>query len=400
MVSFDFSQPSILRKMFMAFLAFGLGMGLIFPIFANLFVIWKPGMLFWFVLACILAGVSIGVFNYWLLNYMLLNRLKRIGEVANAISNNDITHKCSLVSNDFIGDMATSFNTMSGNLRDMVKRIAQVSGELNSASDVMAQVTHETHEGVERQQQGTQQASRTITEMSKTMIEMSSNTQAASAAASEANIATEKGSSVVNSTVISINKLADEVEQTAVVIQRLKEDSENIGSVLDVIKDIAEQTNLLALNAAIEAARAGEHGRGFAVVADEVRVLASKTQESTKKIEGMIEKLQDVAIEAVGVMNQGREQAHTSVNQANEAGEALKSIAEAVKTINQMNTQIASFAESQRAQSEEVNNNVSQINDIAQTVSNGAARTSDSSALVGNYAQQLSSLIGQFKTDR
>ncbi|WP_024852027.1 methyl-accepting chemotaxis protein [Hydrogenovibrio kuenenii] len=399
MVSFDFRQPSILRRMFLAFLAFGLGMGLIFPVFANLFVNWKPGMLLWFVLACIAAGVSIGVFNYWLLNVMLLNRLKRIGEVANAISNNDISQKCSLVSKDFIGDMALSFNSMAGNLRDMVMRIAQVSGELNRASDEMTSVTQETQAGVVRQQDSTQHASRAIEEMSNTMVEMSNNTQAASEAANEANIATEKGSTVVNSTVLSIKKLADEVEQTAVVIQRLKEDSENIGSVLDVIKDIAEQTNLLALNAAIEAARAGEHGRGFAVVADEVRVLASKTQESTKQIEGMIEKLQDVALEAVGVMNQGREQAHTSVNQANEAGEALKSIAEAVKTINQMNSQIATFAANQRTQSEVVGGNVHEINEIANTVSDGAAKTYESSALVGSYATQLSSLIGQFKTD-
>ncbi|MBN2606383.1 MAG: methyl-accepting chemotaxis protein [Thiotrichales bacterium] len=400
MVSFDFKQPSILRRMFLVFLGFGLGMGVIFPIFAHLFVIWKPGMLWWFVVACIAAGVSIGVFNYWLLNVMLLNRLKRIGEVANAISNNDITHKCSLVSNDFIGDMAQSFNSMSGNLRDMVKRIAQVSGELNRASDEMTAVTKETQSGVVRQQEGTQQAAQVIAKMSDTVVEMSNNTQAASEAANEANIATEKGSSVVNSTVLSIKKLADEVEQTATVIQRLKEDSENIGSVLDVIKDIAEQTNLLALNAAIEAARAGEHGRGFAVVADEVRVLASKTQESTKQIEGMIEKLQDVALEAVGVMNQGREQAHNSVLQANEAGEALQSIAEAVKTIKQMNSQIATSAVSQRAQSDVVSDNVHQINDIAQTVADGAAKTSESSALVGNYATQLSSLIGQFKTDK
>ncbi|WP_238320228.1 methyl-accepting chemotaxis protein [Hydrogenovibrio marinus] len=357
-------------------------------------------MLWWFVVACIAAGVSIGIFNYWLLNVMLLNRLKRIGEVANAISNNDITHKCSLISNDFIGDMAQSFNGMSSNLRDMVKRIAQVSGELNRASDEMAAVTRETQSGVVRQQEGTQQAAQVIAKMSATVVEMSNNTQAASEAANEANIATEKGSSVVNSTVLSIKKLADEVEETATVIQRLKEDSENIGSVLDVIKDIAEQTNLLALNAAIEAARAGEHGRGFAVVADEVRVLASKTQESTKQIEGMIEKLQYVALEAVGVMNQGREQAHNSVLQANEAGEALQSIAEAVKTINQMNSQIAIFAANQRTQSDVVSDNVHQINDIAQTVADGAAKTSESSTLVGNYATQLSSLIGQFKTDK
>ena len=122
MISFDFSKPSILRNMFLAFMSFGFVMGVVFPIFANLFVEWKDGMLVWFILSCIAAGLSIGLFNFWLLNKMLLQRLQRIGEVANSISNNDISQKCSLQSHDFIGAMADSFNLMSQNLRDMIHR--------------------------------------------------------------------------------------------------------------------------------------------------------------------------------------------------------------------------------------------------------------------------------------
>ena len=397
MVSFDFSQPSILRRMFLAFLGFGLGMGLIFPLFANLFVNWKEGMLIWFILSCILAGVTIGIFNYWLLKKMLLMRLMRIGEVANAISNNDISHKCSLVSNDFIGDMAASFNMMAGNLRNMVRQIAEVSDHLNSASNSMIQVTESTQQGINQQQQGTEKVASAISSMSNTVTNMSDSTQAASSAAEEAESATRVGEGVVLDTVDSIRALADEVEQTASVIQRLKEDSENIGSVLDVIKDIAEQTNLLALNATIEAARAGEHGRGFAVVGDEVRILASKTQESTTKIEGMIEQLQDVSLQAVGVMNRGREQAHKSVQQANEAGEALRAIASSVATIYQMNSNIATAAEDQRQQSTVMNDSVKQINEVAKTVSEGANQTHLSGAEVANFAEQLNGLIKQFK---
>ncbi|KUJ73945.1 chemotaxis protein [Thiomicrospira sp. XS5] len=391
-------KPSILRRMFTAFIAFGVFMGISFPVFAHLFVEWKPGMLGWFVLSCILAGISIGLFNYWLLNIMLLKRLKRIGEVANAISNNDVSHKCSLVSHDFIGDMANSFNLMSGNLRSMISRIAEVSTKLNQSAEQMVHVTHETQNSVNQQQQGTEMVVSAIDNMTSTVTEMTNNSFAASEAAEKANSATQDGSKVVLDTVAAIQSLANEVEQTAHAIQNLKEDSENIATVLDVIKDIAEQTNLLALNAAIEAARAGENGRGFAVVADEVRTLASKTQESAKKIETMIANLQNAAQQAVDIMNQGREQANNSVTKAHEAGHSLEYIASAVKTITDMNIQIANSAETQRNQTDVVNDSVNQIRETAGTVAQGAAKTDQASKEVDLFAVQLSELIGQFKT--
>lgn len=398
MISFDFSKPSILRNIFLAFMAFGFSMGLMFPLFANLFVNWKEGMLTWFVLSCIIAGLSIGLFNFWLLNKMLLSRLHRIAMVANAISNNDVSQRCGLNSNDFIGEMAYSFNQMTENLRTMIERIYDVSYHLNKASVDMIYESELTQLGVEQQKQETYQVVNAMAYMNESVKGMSNRTQAASTSVNEANKATEHGGTVVKLTITSINKLAKEVESAAEVIKRLERDSETIGNVLDVIKEIAEQTNLLALNAAIEAARAGENGRGFAVVADEVRTLASRTQESTKKIEETISQLQSAARKAVSVMKMGREQAVESVNQAEQAGNALKDIHACVQNINTMNTLIAEASQKQREQAEKVNQNIEQISSISENVSSGAAKTNVTSSEVGELANQLFKLIGQFKT--
>lgn len=394
MFSFDFNQPSILRSMFLAFLGFGFFMGITFPVFANLFVEWKEGMLAWFVVSCIVAGISIGFINFWLLNRMLL----RIGEVANAISNNDISQKCVLQSNDFIGEMAGSFNLMGHNLRTMVKRIADVADQLNKASEQLNDVTARTQHSVQQQQQDTTLVASAMHSMNQAVKAMSEQAAAALTAADAASSATDKGEAVVSETVQNISRLADEVEQAAQVIKRLEEDSETIGSVLDVIKDIAEQTNLLALNAAIEAARAGEHGRGFAVVADEVRILASRTQESTKQIELTIERLQSASQQAVGVMNRGREQAHRSVSKANAAGESLAAIKSAVDTIDQTHTHMSKVSLQQRQQAENVNRNIEHISEVAHTVADGASHTNQASHHVGTLSKQLCKLIGQFKT--
>ena len=397
MFTFNFKKPSILRNMFLAFVGFGVSMGLIFPVFANLFVEWKPGMLSWFVVACIAAGLSIGLFNFWLLRKMLLKRLQRIADVAKAISENDITMKCSLQSHDFIGEMADSFNLMTYNLRMMVQKIYDVSLQMNQAAAAMLKEVEVTQGGVDLQKQDTQKVVQAMKVMREALEKVSLQAQDALNAVGIARSEAQQGRENVEASAKSIISLANQVETAAEVMKRLEQDTTNISSVLEVIKDIAEQTNLLALNAAIEAARAGEHGRGFAVVADEVRQLASKTQESTLEIEGTISHLIQVSREAADVMSSGREQAHLSVKQANTAGKSLQSIDHAVKTIHQKNSHIVESTEQQTKQADLVDANIRKVDDASESVVDSAYKTLEASNQVGQFANQLTQLIGQFR---
>jgi methyl-accepting chemotaxis protein len=201
----------------------------------------------------------------------------------------------------------------------------------------------------------------------------------------------------VDESIATIHDLSASVQQAAGVIGRLEQDSIEIGGVLDVIRNIAEQTNLLALNAAIEAARAGEQGRGFAVVADEVRTLASRTQQSTREIQGMIERLQAASKEAVQAMDETNAQARKGTDIAVRTGEVLESITHAINQISDMNNQIASAAEEQSVVAEEINRNVVGINEIGEHTANGAQQTAAASEGLNSLAGQLQRIVGQFK---
>jgi len=333
----------------------------------------------------------------WLARGML-SPIKNLAKtMKQATDESDLSLRLTVTSQDEIGETSQAFNMMLERFQSIVSQVNAAASQISAASGKVTAITQHTSQGIQEQQSQTEQLATAMNEMSVSVQEVAKNTEEAVIGASQANEESNNGRQVVDITGKTINVLADGIKQASICIQRVEKDSENIGTVLDVIRGIADQTNLLALNAAIEAARAGEQGRGFAVVADEVRTLASRTQESTQEIQKIIESLQEGSKEAVQSMENSREQAHTSVEQISKAGESLIAIVKTVALIDDMNTQIANAVEKQAAVVDEIDSKVVVINQVAIESAAGANQTSDANTDLAQLAIQLQNLAGQFK---
>ncbi|MBU2280224.1 MAG: methyl-accepting chemotaxis protein [Gammaproteobacteria bacterium] len=317
--------------------------------------------------------------------------------VLHQIASGDLTVKVDVLSGNSI---LSAVKDLTDHLSDMTNNSMRAAAELLTASSSLLQTSQHNEDLIGNQKLETERGATAISQMSSTVLEVANHTNVAATLAQTAMDEFNAGQIEVSKTQHSINALAEKVTEAAGVINNLSEDSRQIVTVLEVIQGIAEQTNLLALNAAIEAARAGEQGRGFAVVADEVRNLARRTQESTRQIQAVIEKMQQSSVLAVTVMKEGKSQADLSVQQAQCAGESLSAINLSVTRISDMNIQIATAAEEQSVVASEINRNFSQITSSAVKAEHEAGKITNASHQLEALAKKLEKNVKQFKTNR
>jgi methyl-accepting chemotaxis protein len=346
-----------------------------------------------------LLVAALGLLVIWFVGYGIARPLKDMAAMLDDIAkgDGDLTVRLQVDRADELGQIAGGFNTFLNKLQNMIRDVVTSVQKVSDSSEHTADIAIRTNQGVQRQLAEIDQVATAVQEMSATAQDVARNATQAAEAANHADRSANDGKRIVEGTAQAITVLATEIGRAVGVVQTLAKDSENINAILVAIRGIAEQTNLLALNAAIEAARAGEQGRGFAVVADEVRNLAQKTQQATEEIQSMIQQLQHGTREVVNVMEQSQARTDDSVQQAQIAASALEEITQAVSVINDMNTQIASAAEEQSAVAEDINRNVTNIGQVAAEVAGGADEASQASAELTKLAEQQRRLINQFR---
>ncbi|KPY62597.1 Histidine kinase, HAMP region: chemotaxis sensory transducer [Pseudomonas amygdali pv. sesami] len=314
-----------------------------------------------------------------------------------ALSTRDLTARTRYIGKDEFGEISRNLDNMAHQISEVISEIGSATAQVATAAEQSSAVALQTNQNVAQQRQGTDQVATAISEMSATVKDVARSTTDAAEMSQRVNNSTVQGKTEIDNTIGLIQELSVQAEETSRIIDELKGESNSISSVLDVIRGVADQTNLLALNAAIEAARAGEQGRGFAVVADEVRNLAKKTQDYTVSIQKMIANLQSGSERAAASMQETLGKAQEGASNVVRAGELLEEIAEGIATISDRNIQVASAAEEQSLVAEEIHRNVDDINSLVIQVSAGAEQTAVTSSELARLAEQQQGLVGRFK---
>ncbi|UVE46440.1 methyl-accepting chemotaxis protein [Pseudomonas chlororaphis] len=344
-----------------------------------------------------LLALLVGILAAVIITRQITRPLRETMTVVERIASGDLTQDVRVTRRDELGVLQQGIGRMGVTLRELIGGIRDGVTQIASAAEELSAVTEETSAGVNSQKVETDQVATAMHEMTATVQEVARNAEEASQAAAAADGEAREGDKVVAEAIAQIERLASEVVRSTDAMSVLQQESQKIGSVMDVIKAVAEQTNLLALNAAIEAARAGEAGRGFAVVADEVRALAQRTQKSTEEIEGLVAGLQNGTQQVANVMNNSRSLTDSSVDLTRKAGASLENITRTVSNIQSMNQQIAAAAEQQSAVAEEISRSIINVRDVSEQTAAASDETAASSVELARLGNQLQMMVSHFR---